>query len=181
MTLTELAAKHGTDKGVYAPFYDLILAHKRSVYTSIVEIGVGTPEAMSHVPGYEPGASLRVWDEYFPYAAIYGLDNAIPSHQLDLNITVRNCDQSKKQDLLEAAQWFEQADLIVDDGSHRPQDQIQTALTLLPYLREGGIYIIEDVNYHPQQDVLWGLAAFNPTYVHTLVGGKTGSAVIIGK
>jgi hypothetical protein len=36
------------------------------------------------------------------------------------------------------------ADLIIDDGLHRPVSCVNTLLELLPHLRIGGYYIIED-------------------------------------
>ena len=39
------------------------------------------------------------------------------------------------------------ADIIIDDGSHDQDDQLQTFVALYPYLREHGTYIIEDVRY----------------------------------
>jgi hypothetical protein len=37
-------------------------------------------------------------------------------------------------------------DFIIDDGSHLPEHQEITFKTLWPFLKPGGIYIIEDVN-----------------------------------
>jgi hypothetical protein len=35
---------------------------------------------------------------------------------------------------------------VVDDGSHRPEDQIAALEELLPHLRLGGVYLCEDVH-----------------------------------
>src|SRR6266481_3140055 len=73
--LCDLARKYGTDKAdYYTKFYSLLLEHKRETARAVLEIGIGTPGAMSHVPNYKPGASLRMWQEYFPDAHIYGAD-----------------------------------------------------------------------------------------------------------
>ena len=37
-------------------------------------------------------------------------------------------------------------DIIIDDGNHDPKYQIKTLKNLFPRLKEGGVYVIEDVN-----------------------------------
>ena len=37
-------------------------------------------------------------------------------------------------------------DVVIDDGGHRPAQQIPTLEELLPHLRQGGVYLCEDVN-----------------------------------
>jgi hypothetical protein len=37
-------------------------------------------------------------------------------------------------------------DIIIDDGSHRPDHQLISLVTLFPYLAADGIYVIEDIN-----------------------------------
>ena len=39
----------------------------------------------------------------------------------------------------------ENFDVIIDDGSHKPSDQIKSFEILWPMLSDGGLYIIEDV------------------------------------
>jgi len=50
--LCQLATKYGTDKaGWYTPVYDLLLSGRRQQVKNVLEIGIGTVEAMSHVQG----------------------------------------------------------------------------------------------------------------------------------
>ena len=37
-------------------------------------------------------------------------------------------------------------DIIVDDGGHTMQQQIGTFIELFPYLKDGGVYVIEDLH-----------------------------------
>jgi cephalosporin hydroxylase len=37
-------------------------------------------------------------------------------------------------------------DVIIDDGLHTLEGNLQTLQILFPYLKEGGVYVIEDVN-----------------------------------
>lgn len=140
--LCQLATKYGTDKaGWYTPVYDLLLSGRRQQVKKVLEIGIGTVEAMKHVPNYQPGASLRMWREYFPNAAVYGAD-IVPS---DL-VGAIQLDQGCEFALAHVGAEDGPFDLIVDDGSHQPHHQILSAKTLVPFLTEDGLYIIEDVN-----------------------------------
>jgi len=89
---------------------------------------------------------MRMWREYFPEAEIFGIDND-PSHifQED-SIHTALCDTGDSSRLAEVAGEFGGGfDLILDDGSHYPDQQISAFNTMLPFLARGGIYIIEDV------------------------------------
>jgi hypothetical protein len=44
--------------------------------------------------------------------------------------------------------------LIIDDGSHRADDYIQTAAALWQHLRPGGRYVIEDIQTQQDADRL---------------------------
>lgn len=137
-----LATKYGTDKaGWYTPVYDLLLSGRRQQVKKVLEIGIGTVEAMKHVPGYQPGASLRMWREYFPHAEVFGAD-IVPGDMTDTFWL----DQGNPAQLAMLANKLGPFDLVIDDGSHDPHHQVLGALTLLPYLTEDGLYIIEDVN-----------------------------------
>ena len=142
MTLCQLAEKHGTDKlGVYTPIYELILKNRN--ISRILEVGIGTPEAMSHVKGYKPGASLRMWRDYFPKAEIVGLDVSVASVIDAADDRIRTILWDSKQELAIDVGMF---DLIIDDGSHKPEDQLATFNVLSKLIRPGSLYIIEDVD-----------------------------------
>lgn len=147
--LCKLAAKYGTDKIWYTPFYHLLFEHRRDYLTKkVLEIGIGSVSAMKHVPGYQPGASLRMWRDYFPDAQIFGVDKDTSVLFQEDRIKTSYCDQADANELLAIGQWTGGGlDLIVDDGSHDPLHQLWTARMLLSYLKPGGIYVIEDVNH----------------------------------
>lgn len=149
-----LAEKHGTDKlGVYTPFYDLLLSGR--VIFKMLEVGIGTPEAMRHVHGYKAGASLRMWRDYlrndFGPTDIYGIDIS-PSacaEAADGNIKTFCADSTNTEDILAAIPKLISGgkfDLIVDDGDHEAAAQLRTFQHLSPLLDSRGLYIIEDAN-----------------------------------
>lgn len=169
-----LAGKYGTDKlGFYTPIYDLLLSGRRDRVFRVLEVGIGTPEAMKHVPGYRPGASLRMWRDYFPNATIYGVDISHDACAAADGERITNwCADSRELDSTAIACAVGRFDLIVDDGSHEPEDQQKTFENLSPLLVPGGLYIIEDVNEKLYMDV-------EHTEIHHAADGGVGSAILI--
>lgn len=177
--LCEMAELYHTDKaGWYTPFYSLLLEPRRLELRKILEVGIGTKEAMAHVPGYMPGASLFMWRDYFPNANIYGVD-------VDPRVVGNFGDSrifsvlSNSRDPEIAAKLFSDFDLVIDDGSHEPDLQMETFLNLFPHVKDGGLYIIEDAG-------LWiELSAHLEGYTHQVVlcpfKGATGKLILIQK
>ncbi len=134
-----LAKKHNTDKYQhrYTPIYTEKFWSSRYTIHKILEIGAGD------------GCSLKMWNEAFPNAKIYGVDNRekcitlckdIPRTESILgditNInTIENIKETCGTDI----------DIIIDDGSHMSNDMIIAFNGLFPLLKNGGYYIIEDV------------------------------------
>ena len=42
---------------------------------------------------------------------------------------------------------FEQFDIIIDDGSHKLSDMLNSFNSLFKYLKKGGIFVVEDFKY----------------------------------
>ena len=164
MDLFELVEKYGTDKTLskYTYTYTDLFKPLKDQVTSILEIGLGTlnPEIPSSFAGntqhfdfYKPGGSLRVWRDYFPKAQVYGIDIAKDCMFSEERIKTFLFDSSEKEycdyylDNLEF-------DIIIDDGNHDPKYQVKTLRNLFPKLKEGGIYIIEDIGGYPGTEEL---------------------------
>lgn len=137
--LDDFAIAHKSDKSSrfhnYAVKYDKILSPYREAFTSILEIGVAQ------------GQSIRMWTDYFTKAIIHGADISKPSEScVDYSadrIKFHLLDQRDRAQLKNMEQ-YSPFDLIIDDGNHFWMEQILTFETLFPYLRSGGIYIVED-------------------------------------
>jgi hypothetical protein len=167
--LCELAKKHGTDKGEfhrYTPHYHELFKDRRNEVKKVLEIGIGDVPGMSNtVPNYVPGASLRMWAEYFPNAEIYALDNManllINEGRIHSFCADQGDERSMRRILPELGTDF---DLIVDDGSHAPEHQVSSAKILIPLLAVHGVYVIEDAWIYPST-VGWSKEPFglNPT------------------
>jgi hypothetical protein len=147
--LCALALKYRSDKCPeilhgYTPYYHSLFKNNREEVRKVLEIGIGTPSTMQ-VDGYKAGASLFMWKDYFPKAMIYGVDILDEAMVNEFRIQSYKCDQSKREELIELAKKLGgNFDLIIDDGSHNPKDQMLTALVLIPLLKPGGYYVIED-------------------------------------
>lgn len=145
-TLCKIAAALGSDKCPqighnYTPVYDKIIPR---YVGNLLEIGIGSPSVMAHVPGYKPGAGLRMWAEWCRRADIYGVDiDPVCANVSGERIHVQIADATAEDVFPEVSKF----DVIIDDGSHRLSDQLSAMDRLLPRLAKGGVYVIEDVRW----------------------------------
>jgi hypothetical protein len=85
-----------------------------------------------------------MWEEYFPNATIHGVDiNPECKKYESGRIKITVADQGNESQLKELEK-LGPFDLIVDDGSHFCRHQILSFKTLFPFVKKGGIYVIED-------------------------------------
>jgi cephalosporin hydroxylase len=146
MNLTECFDKYrgktfdldGTDKGTihsYLELYEKILNNSRYHFKNVVEIGVKT------------GGSCASFSEYFVNATIYGIDIDLQNLKYGMNDKkikyiqgdATNVNILQKLNLTEI-------DLVLDDGSHFPGEQIRAAEIFLPTISKNGFFICEDID-----------------------------------
>lgn len=150
--LCDLALKYMIDKcpswgHSYTTWYYGEFKDRREQVRKVLEIGVGgSPDNLKHNPNYITGASLYMWRDFFPKAHIYGID-VLPQLMFQTErIDTYLCDQRDSKGLLAIlAEIGYDLDLVIDDATHRPADQVTTALTILPTLEAGALYVIEDI------------------------------------
>ena len=134
MTLTEIGTKFNTDKATYHRYtdtYDRVLSHLRELPIRMLEIGILN------------GASLMMWNEYFTFAKIFGVDIYPYPHLDSSKITTIIANQEEQEQLLSLPKDL---DLILDDGGHTMLQQQLTLKVLFQKLKPGGIYILEDLH-----------------------------------
>lgn len=156
--LEELGLKYGTDKigkHHYLPVYYDLFKDRRNEVKKVLEIGVGE------------GAGLRMFRDFFPNAMIYGAEIDESRIFKEDRIEVFNFDQGSVVDIDENIDLLSDMDLVIDDGSHNPLDQIFTCYGIMPFLKKEAIYIIEDV---AETDIIGILA--NKYYVEVKEVGK---------
>jgi hypothetical protein len=154
-SFTDLADRFNTDKNrrngnrhCYARVYDQLLSSRRFSLKRLMEIGLcrGLAEGnQTETP------SVSLWQTYFPYAEVVGLDLTDFSALNNPRFRSFVCDQSKLEDLRAAAAKLsgQPFDVIIDDGSHASHDEQLTLRELFPLLADGGWYFIEDLDWQP--------------------------------
>jgi hypothetical protein len=134
----------------YGHIYEMLFAGFRRKKINLLECGIGStnPNTPSNMgPSGCPGASLRAWRDFFPRAAIYGID--IDPDCLFEDDRIHTCQADQLDPGSIRAMWnqFKNPvfDVIIDDGLHTAE----AALTLFHeahhYMGNGGLYIIEDL------------------------------------
>lgn len=130
------------DKGSvhsYIEFYEVLLKPYRHTAKKVLEIGL-----MS-------GESLRMWAEYFD-GEVHGMDCTLQPIDGVANLVavmaegynVRIGDAANAEDVKNCFDGYK-FDVIIEDAEHSYQQQVGIYITLKPYLNDGGIYIIEDI------------------------------------
>jgi spermidine synthase len=145
--LSLLAQKYGTDKEPrahnYTPIYHGLFADRRDRVSAVLEVGVFG------------GASIKMWHDYFPAAQIWGVDvnpnvwqHFTPWRTSSNGMSLFPDNWPRIQLIIADCKTFEVPpgpfDLVVDDGSHRTQDVMETFVRVWPHVKRGGYYVIED-------------------------------------
>jgi SAM-dependent methyltransferase len=146
--LCNLGAQYGTDKSPYntgwfrhpyTAVYDFLFARYRHDKINFGEIGIAA------------NASMKCWRSYFLNANLYGYDfmpdnlNNANAHNLEnTQYILMDCrdTQSINDGLSKCADKF---DILIDDASHRPEDQFPVIKAAIEHLKPGGMLIIEDI------------------------------------
>ena len=156
LNLAQLFNKYGSDKdrNGYSPLYHTLFNKIKYEQMNVLEIGIGTmiPGVRSSMVGYaldnyKPGGSLRAWRDYFKNSEIYGFDVQPDTQFTEERIQTRLCDSTNNRSVKDTMSYLSniQFDIIIDDGCHSYQSQFETLKNFYPYLKEDGIYIIEDI------------------------------------
>lgn len=141
----------GTDKGTlhsYTGAYEFLLSPYRDREVRLLEVGV------------QYGGSSLLWHDYLPKSRLSLVDVA---NQVGPNIFSR-MDESRYRlyiadayadsTVKEVAEDAKGFDVMIDDGPHSLQSQILFINKYLPYLNEGGILIIEDIQDFSDCEIL---------------------------
>ena len=142
--LDVIGIKHHTDKCSmihnYLGKYEFFLQCFRNQPIRLLELGIFQ------------GASLRMWQEYFPHAEIFGVDIREGCSQYeDERIHIIQTDLSNVDAVIRLKDIRPQ--IIIDDASHIVSHQLLALFTLFDVLPSGGVYILEDLetSLNPEQ------------------------------
>lgn len=142
MTLKEIFEKNECDKAKhkYHMLYEEDFSPVQNDEINILEVGIWK------------GTSHQSWLDYFPNANVYGIDIFTRMKESDVSVLKNprmhfgiadSTDKHAIRILLHA--WKTKFDIIIDDGMHTPDANRKTFENLIPYLKDGGHYYIEDV------------------------------------
>lgn len=162
--IAQLCDKYGSDKdservaGVsyasaphtYAWVYSSLFEHCRHEFRKVFECGIGTTNvqiASNMGSGGKPGASLRVWRDYFPNATIFGADIDQSVLFGEDRIATFHVDQTDPTSVFRMWRMMgeQEFDLMIDDGLHEFAAGVCLFENSRDKLREGGVYVIEDI------------------------------------
>jgi len=177
--LKKLLDAYGSDKAKdhhhnYHLIYGSIL-NNRDRIESIIEIGLGTnnTDIVSNMGEFgKPGASLRAFRDFCPNASIIGadIDSNILFHEE--RIKTFEVDQTSKQSVKDLqGKILHKVDLLIDDGLHSPDANINTIAMGINIVKPGGWIVIEDIAlcalpiWHIVEEVMrwhsWDCTLFN--------------------
>jgi SAM-dependent methyltransferase len=160
--LCEIMERQGSDKGGsihrtkhghdYTIKYNDLFKDIRMDTLNIFELGLGTnninfPASMG-VNGI-PGASLRGWREYFPNSMIFGADIDSDILFQEDRIKTVYCDQRSPTIISDMWKSLDtKFDIILEDGLHTFDASLCFLENSFDWLKDGGIFIIEDIIQH---------------------------------
>ncbi len=144
---------NGTDKNgpnhSYGDAYERILTipDARSDLGDIVRIkypySIREEVKLMMEVGIADGSSLQAWAEVFPHALCVGMDihHSDKAHGERIEFVLG--DQRSKADCERAAAG-RMFDFIVEDATHILENNLLTLLFLWPFVKPGGLYVIEE-------------------------------------
>ena len=119
----------------YLRHYDYLFEQFRPEKIALIEFGCFK------------GDSLRMWEQYFPHAEIFGvdLDEEAKQHETDrIHIVIGDATSQETHDSLKAATGGH-AFIILDDASHAWSDQRRSFELFWDMVSPGGFYVVEDL------------------------------------
>lgn len=120
----------------YFDIYDRHFAPFRGREVTIVEFGVFQ------------GGSLDMWRDYFgPKARIVGVDidqRCAALARADIEIVIG--DQADAAFLRSLTEQVGPVDVLIEDGGHQMHQQLITFQEMWPTIRDGGVYLVEDLH-----------------------------------
>jgi hypothetical protein len=151
----------GCSKVAFSRVYSYMLGkiHSASVVPRILEIGIGTnnESAISTMgKNYRPGASLRSYKALLENAQIFGVDYDASCLFSEERIETAFGDQTKLDSLMSLGSKFgSDFDLVIDDGLHSPEANLNSLIFGLRVLGARGMIYIEDIS--PNAIDIWKL------------------------
>ena len=160
--LTSIMNKHLSDKGNlnnihnYTNMYHALFNKIRHEKLNVFEVGIGSVDEnvafhmnFSH-KNYSPLASLKGWRDYFIKSQIFGADIDKKILKDSDRIKTFYVDMLNKESIIDMWKTVnEKMDIIIDDGFHSFEANINFFENSIKNLNENGYFIIEDIHRKP--------------------------------
>ena len=153
-TLKDLYQNHSgkvSDKWTsYLDVYDDKLRCYQKLPVRFLEIGIMN------------GGSLEIFSKYFSKAELLlGCDidpmvKKLKYKNQDSNIVVISGDVNHEETIIQITKHAK-FDIIIDDGSHQSDDVVKSFCNYFKHVKQGGIYIIEDLHSSYQREYKGGI------------------------
>ena len=140
-----------TDHYYVQDLYEPLFEQFQNKKVNVLEIGVWN------------GESMKLWHDYFVNANnIVGIDIFVRSSfkevsdwLKDYDVKLHKFNSHKDLDKLkEFSETYQDGfDIIIDDGSHWYENQINTYKKFKNLMNPGGVYIIEDISFEREESV----------------------------
>ena len=134
---------------IYLREYERLFSPYRDRPLRMLEIGV------------QNGGALEIWRQYFTNGEKFvGCDINTDCGNLiyeDPSITLVIGDANTDETQAKVLSQSDRFDLIMDDGSHTSGDVVRSFARYFPHLKEGGLYIVEDLHCSYWQEFEGGL------------------------
>jgi trans-aconitate methyltransferase len=118
----------------YTPIYYDLFKDRAKAVNNVIELGINS------------GASLRMWEEFFPHACIFGVDCAAECMVNEGRIRSFACDLGDVNQIMDLQFYLDRDfDVIIDDASHEIDHQVLTVQYWSKLLTKKGLLIIEDI------------------------------------
>lgn len=152
MTLDQIALRYITDKSStghkYTAIYEKYFEPIRFKPLTLLELGVG-----GYARENVGGGSLKMWGDYFPLGNIRAIDIHDKSFLNVGRIKTFVCSQVDEKGLNQVIRTIGAPDIIIDDASHINPLTIRAFQILFFFLKQGGIYVIEDIHTSYWKDI----------------------------
>ena len=143
MSLEKIVDNHRTDKNTthsYLPLYERLLSGKKKTAKNVLEVGI-------HMAG-----SIKLWNDYFTNATVYGLDimdikNVWDGIKNNKKIVLHTSTDAYDSDLFikNFVNKNIKFDFMLDDGPHSLESMKKFIQLYSTIMTDNGILIIEDV------------------------------------
>ena len=135
--------RENTHRHPYTGVYSMLFGSLKNKEIQFAEIGIAS------------GGSVILWNQYFTNPStrfrFFDCDEDFLNNSRSFRFPVPRStfdvmDVCKDGDITRALSGSGQYDVIVDDSTHSPNEQIRIIKESMPFIKPGGYIIIEDIN-----------------------------------